>query len=179
MWFLYFRFLLIISFCTLTVHSEILYFAESLQCIACLVHACCNLNVWIVFPSFFKLSRSRCDQMQPALPEPACACKPLGSWAPSYTLLYMPSYVGTLLYIPSYALLYIPTYTPSYPYPLMYVYLFYWLAKSLGTLLYIPSYTVLCMCRFCLLANPWAAYYFIYPSLTWGSSYYCRCIYVY
>ena len=101
-------------------------------------------------------------------------------WAVGHPLIYMPSYVGTLLYIPSYALLYIPTYTPSYPYPLMYVYLFYWLAKSLGTLLYIPSYTVfICICRFFLLANPWAAYYFIYPSLAWGSSYYCRCIYVY
>ena len=130
----------------MTVHSEILYFAESLQCIACLVYACCNLNVWIVFPSFFKLSRSRCDEMQPALPEPACACKPLGSWAPSYTLLYMPSYVGTLLYT-------CPL-MPSYTY-----------------LLINPlTHTLLCMCIFSIgLQNHWAPSY-TYPLI---QSYVC------
>ena len=95
-------------------------------------------------------------------------------WAVGHPLI--PSYTCPLMWAPSYIYPLMPSYTYLLIHPLTHtllcMYLFYWLAKSLGTLLYIPSYTVLCMCRFCLLANPWAAYYFIYPSLAWGSSYY-------
>ena len=104
--------------------------------------------------------------------------------------LQTPGQLGTLLYPLIHALLCGHPLIYTLLYPLMPSYTYLLIHPLTHTLLcmcifsiglqnhWAPFYTVLCMCRFCLLANPWAAYYFIYPSLAWGSSYYCRGAYM-
>ena len=98
-------------------------------------------------------------------------------WAVGHPLI--PSYTCPLMWAPSYIYPLMPSYTYLLIHPLTHTLLCMCIFSIGLQNHWAPSYTVLCMCRFCLLANPWAAYYFIYPSLAWGFSYYCRCIYVY